>query len=52
MLFGFIIYGVYDSTTYALFKKWKLKLMAIDILWGGVLMGLTTWLTYKLSIKN
>jgi hypothetical protein len=52
MLFGFVIYGVYDSTTYALFKKWKLKLMAIDILWGGVLMGLTTWLTYKLSIKN
>ena len=52
MLFGFIIYGVYDTTTYAVLKKWKLKLMVMDTLWGGALMGLTTWLTYKFSIKN
>jgi len=26
--------------------------MIMDTLWGGVLMGLTTWLTYKFSIKN
>jgi len=52
MLFGFVIYGVYDTTTYALLKKWKLKLMIMDTLWGGALMGLTTWLTYKFSIKN
>jgi uncharacterized membrane protein len=52
MLFGFVIYGVYDTTTYALLKKWKLKLMVMDTLWGGALMGLTTWLTYKFSIKN
>jgi uncharacterized membrane protein len=52
MLFGFVIYGVYDTTTYAVLKKWKLKLMIMDTLWGGALMGLTTWLTYKFSIKN
>jgi len=52
MLFGFVIYGVYDTTTYAVLKKWKLKLMVMDTLWGGALMGLTTWLTYKFSIKN
>jgi uncharacterized membrane protein len=52
VLFGFIIYGVYDTTTYALFKKWKLNIMVMDIIWGGTLMGLTTWLTYKFSIKN
>jgi len=52
MLFGFVIYGVYDTTTYALLKKWKLKLMIMDTLWGGALIGLTTWLTYKFSIKN
>ena len=52
MLFGFIVYGVYDTTTYAVLKKWKLKLMIMDILWGGALMGLTTFLTYKFSIKN
>jgi len=52
MLFGFVIYGVYDTTTYAVLKKWKLKLMVMDTLWGGALMGLTTWMTYKFSIKN
>lgn len=52
MLFGFVIYGVYDTTTYAVLKNWKLKLMIMDTLWGGALMGLTTWLTYKFSIKN
>ena len=52
MLLGFVIYGVYDTTTYAVLKKWKLKLMIMDTLWGGALMGLTTWLTYKFSIKN
>jgi len=52
MLFGFVIYGVYDTTTYAVLKKWKLKLMIMDTLWGGALMGLTTWFTYKFSIKN
>ena len=52
MLFGFVIYGVYDTTTYAVLKKWKLKLMIMDTLWGGALMGLTTWMTYKFSIKN
>jgi len=52
MLFGFVIYGVYDTTTYDVLKKWKLKLMIMDTLWGGALMGLTTWFTYKFSIKN
>lgn len=46
--FGIVIYGVYDSTTYALLKKWDLMLAITDTLWGGVLMGLTTAITYAL----
>jgi len=49
MLLGFVIYGVYETTTYALLKKWRLQTMAIDILWGGILFGLTTMITYKLT---
>jgi uncharacterized membrane protein len=49
MLLGFVIYGVYETTTYALLKKWRLQTMAIDILWGGILFGLTTMATYKLT---
>ena len=49
MLLGFVIYGVYETTTYALLKKWKLQTMMIDTLWGGILFGLVTMITYKLT---
>jgi uncharacterized membrane protein len=50
-LLGIVIYGVYDSTTYALLKKWDIKLAMMDTLWGGVLMALTTYFTYKYITK-
>ena len=49
MILGFVIYGVYETTTYALLKKWKLRTMMTDTLWGGILFGLTTMITYKLT---
>jgi len=47
-LLGLLIYGVFDSTSYALFKKWDLKLAIMDSIWGGVLYGLTTFIVYNL----
>lgn len=47
-LLGLVIYGVYEGTTYALFKKWKWNIVLMDTLWGGILFGLTTFITYKL----
>jgi len=47
---GILIYGVYESTTYALLKQWKLKTVIIDTLWGGILFALTTAIVYKLAI--
>ena len=49
MILGFVIYGVYETTTYALLKKWKVRTVMIDTLWGGILFGLTTMATYKLT---
>ena len=46
-LFGLIIYAVYDSTNYALFKQWKPLLAIMDGIWGGVLFALTTFITYS-----
>jgi uncharacterized membrane protein len=46
-LLGLVIYGVYEGTTYALFKKWKWNIVLMDTLWGGVLFALTTFITYK-----
>lgn len=47
---GILIYGVYESTSYALLKQWKLKTVIIDTLWGGILFALTTGIVYKLGI--
>ncbi len=48
-LLGLVIYGVYDSTNYAIFDKWSLEALALDTIWGGVLFYLTTYATYKLK---
>ena len=47
-LLGFIIYGVYETTTKALLKKWNWITVFVDTLWGGILFTLTTYLTYKM----
>lgn len=46
-LLGIVIYGVFDTTNYALFKKWDWKLALMDGLWGGVLFALTTAIIYE-----
>jgi uncharacterized membrane protein len=47
-ILGLVVYGVYETTTYALLKNWRLQTVMIDTLWGGTLFALTTYLTYKL----
>lgn len=46
---GIVVYGVYEATTYALLKKWRIHTMIIDTLWGGILFALVTFFTYELS---
>jgi uncharacterized membrane protein len=47
-LLGILIYGVFEATNYALFKKWPLHIAVIDTVWGGTLFALTTIITYSL----
>jgi len=42
-LLGLVIYGVYETTNYALLKNWSLLTVIVDTLWGGVLFALTTY---------
>lgn len=44
---GIVIYGVYETTSYAILKKWTAKAVLMDTLWGGILFALTTALTYR-----
>jgi uncharacterized membrane protein len=43
-ILGIIIYGVYETTNYALFKNWSILTVIMDTLWGGILFALTTYL--------
>jgi len=43
-ILGWVIYMVYESTNYAIFKKWKMETILLDGLWGGILFGLTAYI--------
>jgi uncharacterized membrane protein len=44
-LLGLVIYGVYETTNWALLKNWSVITVIIDTLWGGILFASTTYLT-------
>ncbi len=41
-LLGLVIYGVYETTSYALLRDWAFSTVLIDTIWGGILFVLTT----------
>jgi uncharacterized membrane protein len=43
-LFGIVIYGVYETTNWAIFKNWSVFSVILDTLWGGTLFALTTFI--------
>jgi len=47
-LLGLCIYGVFDFTNYAIFTKYEMIYAGlVDMLWGGLLFYLVTYITYK-----
>ena len=42
-LLGLVIYGVYETTNWALFKNWSVFTVILDTLWGGALFAATTY---------
>ena len=45
-ILGVVIYGVYETTSYATFKAWTPKMLVMDTVWGGILLSLTTYIYY------
>lgn len=39
-LLGLVIYGVFDSTNFVMFRKWDWRIMLIDGVWGGILFSI------------
>lgn len=50
-LLGIVIYGVFETTSKALFIKWTWLTVLIDTLWGGILFVLTTLVTRQIFNK-
>ena len=46
-LLGFVIYGVFDLTNLAIFKKYDNMVALMDMLWGGTLFALTAYIIYQ-----
>jgi len=42
-LLGILIYGVFETTNYALFKKWSIFTVILDTIWGGTLFAIVTF---------
>ena len=48
-LFGIIAYGVYDLVNLATLEGWSLKMTIVDMLWGGMVCGIVSAITYYLN---
>lgn len=42
-LIGFLAYGTYEFTSYAILKGWHWSMVAADVAWGTALSALSVW---------
>ena len=49
MFYGFVTYSTYGITNYSTIKDWPTLVTIIDIVWGTVLCGVTSYLTYLIA---
>jgi uncharacterized membrane protein len=47
-MLGFVIYGVFELTNFAIIKKWNMKFVLMDTIWGSLLYGLVTYFSLSL----
>ena len=50
-LFGLISYATYDLTNLATVKNWPVIVTLVDMVWGAVLGGLTSLISYLVFMK-
>ena len=49
-LLGLAVYGVYETTNLAIFKKWDPIIGLVDTIWGGILFSLTYFIFKKINV--
>ncbi len=50
-LFGLMCYATYDLTNMATIQQWPLVVVVVDIIWGIVLTGSVSAITYLVATK-
>ena len=41
---GVLAFGTYEFTNFATLRGWAIQMVAVDVLWGGVLTGSSAWI--------
>lgn len=47
-VFGIVLYGVYDFTAASVISDWELSLSIIDVLWGGFVYFLSSFMAVSI----
>jgi uncharacterized membrane protein len=50
-LLGLVIYGVFEFTNYAIFKKYDMSVVLMDTVWGSILLTATTYIVRLIITK-
>jgi len=48
-LYGIILYGVYDLTSYSLIANWPERMTLVDIAWGGSICAVVSAIAVRLD---
>ncbi|HML78817.1 DUF2177 family protein [Geobacter sulfurreducens] len=49
LLYGLVVYSVYDLTNRATLREWPIKMATVDICWGGILCAVSTLIAVLLD---
>ncbi len=43
-MLGFVAYSCYEMTSFTIMRDWTARLVLVDLAWGTIISGLSTWL--------
>lgn len=49
IIFGLVVYGAYELTNLSFIKNWPIKIVVLDILWGGIICGITSFIIFYIN---
>jgi len=49
LIFGLVVYGVYDLTNFVVINHWSLKLLLVDLVWGCFINSAMAGVIYLLN---